>query len=182
MNDLYKCIELHTVFISHRYEDEFFDVTEWGRGHQEEPEEDWRGQGHIETEEELRGRGNEHNYVHYDRGYEHGYNRGYDHDYDNGYSHEQDSGYNQGYDHREEDEDDRERSAGDHYNDEPRGTADESLFRWLAVSYASTHLTMTYNYHSSCHGDAPTGGHGIVNRAKWKPVTGSKSRLGGSNI
>uniref|UniRef100_A0A671VLH0 AE binding protein 1 n=1 Tax=Sparus aurata TaxID=8175 RepID=A0A671VLH0_SPAAU len=49
----------------------------------------------------------------------------------------------------------------------------ESLFRWLAVSYASTHLSMTHNYHGSCHGGTPAGGHGIVNRAKWKPVTGS---------
>uniref|UniRef100_A0A671VN56 AE binding protein 1 n=1 Tax=Sparus aurata TaxID=8175 RepID=A0A671VN56_SPAAU len=44
---------------------------------------------------------------------------------------------------------------------------------WLAVSYASTHLSMTHNYHGSCHGGTPAGGHGIVNRAKWKPVTGS---------
>lgn len=199
MNDLYKCIDL---YISHRYEDEFFDVTEWGRGHQEEPEEDWRGQRHLEAEEEWRGRGNEHGYEHnYDQGYEHGYDRGYehrygrsqgrgydhgyDHDYDHGYNHEHDPGYNQGYGHREEDEDDRGRSTGYHYTetiDEPRVIADESLFRWLAVSYASTHLTMTHNYHSSCHGDAPTGGHGIVNRAKWKPVTGSKSRPVGSYI
>ncbi|KAJ0068015.1 hypothetical protein NL108_015102, partial [Boleophthalmus pectinirostris] len=57
--------------------------------------------------------------------------------------------------------------------DEPRATADESLFRWLAVSYASTHLTMTHNYHGSCHGDTAAGAYGIVNRAKWKPITGS---------
>ncbi|CAF93134.1 unnamed protein product, partial [Tetraodon nigroviridis] len=102
--------------------------------------------------------------------------RHYNHDYDHGYNREHNPGYNEGYGHREEDEDDRRTSAGDHYTetaDEPRVTADESLFRWLAVSYASTHLTMTHNYHSSCHGDAPTGGHGIVNRAKWKPITGS---------
>uniref|UniRef100_A0A3B4XCK8 AE binding protein 1 n=1 Tax=Seriola lalandi dorsalis TaxID=1841481 RepID=A0A3B4XCK8_SERLL len=57
--------------------------------------------------------------------------------------------------------------------DEPRVIADESLFRWLAVSYASTHLTMTHNYHGSCHGGNSAGGQGIVNRAKWKPITGS---------
>uniref|UniRef100_A0A096LW69 Adipocyte enhancer-binding protein 1 n=2 Tax=Poecilia formosa TaxID=48698 RepID=A0A096LW69_POEFO len=57
--------------------------------------------------------------------------------------------------------------------DEPRLTPDESLFRWLAVSYASTHLTMTHNYRGSCHGDIPAGAVGMVNRAKWKPVTGS---------
>uniref|UniRef100_A0A3B5MMY0 Peptidase M14 domain-containing protein n=1 Tax=Xiphophorus couchianus TaxID=32473 RepID=A0A3B5MMY0_9TELE len=39
---------------------------------------------------------------------------------------------------------------------EPRLTPDESLFRWLAVSYASTHLTMTHNYRGSCHGDIPS--------------------------
>ncbi|RVE68463.1 hypothetical protein OJAV_G00092040 [Oryzias javanicus] len=71
-----------------QYEDEDFDVTEWGRGHYEEPE-DWRSQG------------------------------------------------------------------------------------WLAISYASTHLTMTHNHHGSCHGDARTGALGIINRAKWKPVSGS---------
>uniref|UniRef100_A0A667WAQ4 AE binding protein 1 n=1 Tax=Myripristis murdjan TaxID=586833 RepID=A0A667WAQ4_9TELE len=56
--------------------------------------------------------------------------------------------------------------------DEPRVIPDESLFRWLAISYASTHLTMTHNHHSSCHGDN-AGAHGIINRAKWQPVTGS---------
>uniref|UniRef100_A0A3Q0SLL4 Peptidase M14 domain-containing protein n=1 Tax=Amphilophus citrinellus TaxID=61819 RepID=A0A3Q0SLL4_AMPCI len=56
---------------------------------------------------------------------------------------------------------------------EPRVIADESLFRWLAVSYASTHLSMTNNHHRSCHGDTAGGGIGIINRAKWKPVTGS---------
>uniref|UniRef100_A0A3P8SVL3 AE binding protein 1 n=1 Tax=Amphiprion percula TaxID=161767 RepID=A0A3P8SVL3_AMPPE len=68
------------------------------------------------------------------------------------------------------------RSAGYQYaepEDEPRVIADESLFRWLAVSYASTHLTMTHSYHRSCHGDTAAGGLGLVNRAKWKPITGS---------
>ncbi|XP_022075502.2 inactive carboxypeptidase-like protein X2 [Acanthochromis polyacanthus] len=135
-----------------QYEDEGFDVTEWGRGYHEEPEEDWRSRGYAEPEEEYRG-----------HGYDHGYDRGYDF-------------HNQGYDHREEEEDDRGRSAGYQYaepEDEPRVIADESLFRWLAVSYASTHLTMTHSYHRSCHGDTAAGGHGLVNRAKWKPITGS---------
>uniref|UniRef100_A0A8C4ZPN1 AE binding protein 1b n=1 Tax=Gadus morhua TaxID=8049 RepID=A0A8C4ZPN1_GADMO len=57
--------------------------------------------------------------------------------------------------------------------DEARKTADESLFRWLAISYASTHLSMTNNYHGSCHGQDAAVGVGIVNRAKWKPITGS---------
>uniref|UniRef100_A0A8C7YNY5 AE binding protein 1b n=1 Tax=Oryzias sinensis TaxID=183150 RepID=A0A8C7YNY5_9TELE len=56
---------------------------------------------------------------------------------------------------------------------EPRVTADESFFRWLAISYASTHLTMTHNHHGSCHGDTRTGALGIINRAKWRPITGS---------
>ncbi|PWA19765.1 hypothetical protein CCH79_00006926 [Gambusia affinis] len=136
-----------------QYEDEGFDATEWGRGYQEEPEEDWRSRGYAEPEEEWRG---------------HGYDQGYD----PGYEH----GYNQGYGHREEEEDDGGRGAGYHYSepeDEPRLTPDESLFRWLAVSYASTHLTMTHNYRGSCHGDIPAGAVGMVNRAKWKPVTGS---------
>uniref|UniRef100_A0A4W5RIB5 AE binding protein 1 n=1 Tax=Hucho hucho TaxID=62062 RepID=A0A4W5RIB5_9TELE len=45
--------------------------------------------------------------------------------------------------------------------------------QWLAISYASTHLSMTYTSHGSCHGDDITGGVGIINRAKWKPITGS---------
>uniref|UniRef100_A0A3Q3WXZ9 Peptidase M14 domain-containing protein n=1 Tax=Mola mola TaxID=94237 RepID=A0A3Q3WXZ9_MOLML len=68
------------------------------------------------------------------------------------------------------------RSAGYQHGDpedEPQVVADESLFRWLAVSYASTHLSMVQNLHGSCQGDTPSGGHGIVNRAKWKPITGS---------
>ncbi|XP_071338522.1 inactive carboxypeptidase-like protein X2 [Trachinotus anak] len=148
-----------------QYEEEGFDVTEWGRGYHEEPEEDWRSRGYAEPEEEWRGQG-------YDQGYNHGYDHGYDHGNDHGYDHS----YNQGYGHREEEEDDRGRSAGYQYaepEDEPRVIADESLFRWLAVSYASTHLTMTQNYHGSCHGGNAAVGHGIVNRAKWKPITGS---------
>ncbi|XP_041854918.1 inactive carboxypeptidase-like protein X2 [Melanotaenia boesemani] len=137
-----------------QYEDEGFDVTEWGMGYHEEPEEDWRNRGYPEPEEEWRG---------------HGYEHGYDHDH--GYH-----GYNQGYDHREDEYDERGRSAGYQYaepEDEPRVIADESFFRWLAVSYASTHLTMTHNHRGSCHGDTPAGVVGLVNRAKWKPVSGS---------
>uniref|UniRef100_A0A674A7Q6 AE binding protein 1 n=1 Tax=Salmo trutta TaxID=8032 RepID=A0A674A7Q6_SALTR len=70
----------------------------------------------------------------------------------------------------------RERTQSRGYaepEDEPRATADASFFRWLAISYASTHLSMTYTSHGSCHGDDITGGIGIVNRAKWQPITGS---------
>lgn len=140
--------------MSPRYEEDSFDVTEWGRGYQEEPEEDWSSRGYAQPEEEWRG-----------HGHDHGYEPGYDH------------GYSQGYGHREEEEDYGGRGAGYQYEepeDEPRVTPDDSLFRWLAVSYASTHLTMTHNYRGSCHGDTPSVAHGMVNRAKWKPVTGSK--------
>lgn len=54
-----------------------------------------------------------------------------------------------------------------------RETADESLFRWLAMTYAHSHLTMTENHRGSCHTDDITGGQGIINRATWKPVVGS---------
>ncbi|XP_062272813.1 inactive carboxypeptidase-like protein X2 isoform X1 [Scomber scombrus] len=166
-----------------QYEEEGFDVTEWGRGYQEEPEEDWRSRGYAEPEEEWRGHGHGHDhgydrgYDHdRDRGYDHGYDRGYDRGYDQNYDHGREQGYEHGYGHREEEEDDRGRGAGYQYGepeDEPRVIADESLFRWLAVSYASTHLTMTHNYQGSCQGDNAAGGQGIVNRAKWKPITGS---------
>lgn len=55
-----------------------------------------------------------------------------------------------------------------------RETADENMFRWLATSYAHSHLTMTETQHGSCHTDDVTEGQGIINRASWKPVVGSK--------
>lgn len=55
-----------------------------------------------------------------------------------------------------------------------RETPDDAMFRWLAMSYAHSHLTMTETYRGSCHGDDVTGGQGIVNRASWKPVVGSE--------
>ncbi|KAG1971327.1 inactive carboxypeptidase-like protein [Pimephales promelas] len=54
-----------------------------------------------------------------------------------------------------------------------RETADENLFRWLAMTYAHSHLTLTENHRGSCHTDDITGGQGIINRASWKPVVGS---------
>ncbi|XP_077099851.1 adipocyte enhancer-binding protein 1 isoform X2 [Siphateles boraxobius] len=54
-----------------------------------------------------------------------------------------------------------------------RETADETLFRWLAMTYAHSHLTLTENHRGSCHTDDITGGQGIINRASWKPVVGS---------
>ncbi|KAG7476867.1 hypothetical protein MATL_G00087350 [Megalops atlanticus] len=56
---------------------------------------------------------------------------------------------------------------------ELRETADDTMFRWLATSYAFSHLTMTETYRGSCHTDDVTGGQGIINRASWKPVVGS---------
>lgn len=57
-----------------------------------------------------------------------------------------------------------------------RETPDDAMFRWLAMSYAHSHLTMTETYRGSCHGDDITVGQGIGNRATWKPVVGSKCR------
>lgn len=54
-----------------------------------------------------------------------------------------------------------------------RETPDDAMFRWLAMSYAHSHLTMTETYRGSCHGDDITAGQGISNRASWKPVVGS---------
>lgn len=55
-----------------------------------------------------------------------------------------------------------------------RETPDDAMFRWLAMSYAHSHLSMTETYRGSCHGDDVTAGQGIANRASWKPVVGSK--------
>lgn len=55
-----------------------------------------------------------------------------------------------------------------------RETPDDAMFRWLAMSYAHSHLTMTETHRGSCHGDDVTMGQGTVNRASWKPVVGSK--------
>uniref|UniRef100_A0A671RFR8 Adipocyte enhancer-binding protein 1 n=1 Tax=Sinocyclocheilus anshuiensis TaxID=1608454 RepID=A0A671RFR8_9TELE len=67
-----------------------------------------------------------------------------------------------------------EEEEEERYHDEnQRVIEDQSMFRWLAISYASTHHTMTQTYQGGCHTDDPTGGMGIVNRAKWKPIPGS---------
>lgn len=55
-----------------------------------------------------------------------------------------------------------------------RETPDETMFRWLAMTYAHSHLTMTETQHGLCHTDDITGGQGIINRASWKPVVGSE--------
>uniref|UniRef100_A0A672N8A8 Adipocyte enhancer-binding protein 1 n=1 Tax=Sinocyclocheilus grahami TaxID=75366 RepID=A0A672N8A8_SINGR len=73
-------------------------------------------------------------------------------------------GYSEGY---------REGYGEGEPEEEIRVIEDQSLFRWLAISYASTHRTMTQTFQGGCHADDPTGGLGIVNRAKWKPIPGS---------
>nr|XP_023834197.1 inactive carboxypeptidase-like protein X2 [Salvelinus alpinus] len=155
-----------------QYEDEYDRGADWDRGYdREEPEDDDRNRGYQEPEEDRRNRG-------YQEPEEDRWNRGYqqpEEDRQNrGYQELEEEWRGHGYGHREEEEED---DRGGHQEaepeDEPRATADASFFRWLAISYASTHLSMTYTSHGSCHGDDITGGVGIINRAKWKPITGS---------
>lgn len=100
---------------------------------------------------ENQGYHNENQRYHHE-GYSEGYNEGYHEGYPEGYR----GGYGEG-----------------EQEEEIRMVEDQSLFRWLAISYASTHRTMTQSYQRGCHSDDPTGGMGIVNRAKWKPIPGS---------
>ncbi|XP_029619353.1 adipocyte enhancer-binding protein 1 isoform X2 [Salmo trutta] len=142
----------------------------WNRGYQQ-PEEDRWNRGYQEPEEDRQNRG-------YQQPEEDRWNRGYqepEEDRQNrGYQQPEEEWRGHGYGHREEEEeDDRGGHPEAEPEDEPRTTADASLFRWLAISYASTHLSMTYTSHGSCHSDDITGGVGIINRAKWKPITGS---------
>ncbi|XP_041089422.1 inactive carboxypeptidase-like protein X2 isoform X4 [Polyodon spathula] len=63
--------------------------------------------------------------------------------------------------------------GGQYENLSLRETPDDSVFRWLATSFASSHLTMTETYRGACHTDDLTGGLGILNGGAWKPTTGS---------
>uniref|UniRef100_A0A8C1C6E7 AE binding protein 1b n=1 Tax=Cyprinus carpio carpio TaxID=630221 RepID=A0A8C1C6E7_CYPCA len=102
----------------------------------------------------------------------HDENQGY-HDENQGYHHEgQSEGYQEGYQEGYS-EGYREGYGEGEPEEEIRMIEDQSLFRWLAISYASTHHTMTQTHQGGCHTDDPTGGMGIVNRAKWKPIPGS---------
>ncbi|XP_076974154.1 adipocyte enhancer-binding protein 1 isoform X2 [Tamandua tetradactyla] len=56
---------------------------------------------------------------------------------------------------------------------EAQETPDHAVFRWLAVSYASAHLSMTEPYRGGCQAQDYTGGTGIVNGAKWNPRSGT---------
>lgn len=61
---------------------------------------------------------------------------------------------------------------------EAQETPDHAIFRWLAISFASAHLTMTEPYRGGCQAQDYTNGMGIINGAKWKPRSGSESALG----
>uniref|UniRef100_A0A8C4X2F9 Adipocyte enhancer-binding protein 1 n=1 Tax=Erpetoichthys calabaricus TaxID=27687 RepID=A0A8C4X2F9_ERPCA len=52
-------------------------------------------------------------------------------------------------------------------------TPDDSIFRWLAIAYASTHQTMTETHRGMCHTDDFTSGQGIINGGSWKSTSGS---------
>ncbi|KAM6178511.1 adipocyte enhancer-binding protein 1 [Rhynchocyon petersi] len=56
---------------------------------------------------------------------------------------------------------------------EAQETPDHAIFRWLAISFASTHLTMTEPYWGGCQAQDYTSGRGIVNGAKWNPRSGT---------
>lgn len=63
-------------------------------------------------------------------------------------------------------------------NLEATETPDHAIFRWLAISYASAHLTMTETFRGGCHTQDMTNGMGIVSGAKWHPRTGSECGVG----
>lgn len=67
------------------------------------------------------------------------------------------------------------RGEDDDEASEAQETPDHAIFRWLAISYASAHLTMTEPYRGGCQAQDYTSGMGIVNGAKWNPRSGSKS-------
>ncbi|NXP78284.1 AEBP1 protein, partial [Ramphastos sulfuratus] len=58
-------------------------------------------------------------------------------------------------------------------NPELQETPDHAIFRWLAISYASAHLTMTETFRGGCHTQDMTDAMGIVQGAKWHPRAGS---------
>ncbi|XP_062995298.1 adipocyte enhancer-binding protein 1 [Elgaria multicarinata webbii] len=64
---------------------------------------------------------------------------------------------------------------GDYEEESPeiQETPDHAIFRWLAISYASAHLTLTETFRGGCHYQDMTSGMGIVSGAKWHPRVGS---------
>ncbi|TRY98181.1 hypothetical protein DNTS_035005 [Danionella cerebrum] len=135
-------------------------------------------ENHAYHQENYRYHQESYGYHHQNQGYHeetqgyHDETQGY-HDENQRYHHESDSeGYHEGF------QDGNPEGYREGYEvvepeEEIRTVEDQSLFRWLAISYASTHRTMTQSYQRGCHSDDPTGGLGIVNRAKWKPIPGS---------
>lgn len=76
----------------------------------------------------------------------------------------------------QEEEEEEEESVVEVAGEDEEGvsrTPDHAIFRWLAISYASAHLTMAETTRGSCHADDYTKGMGIANGAKWRPVSGS---------
>uniref|UniRef100_A0A5F9CKC6 AE binding protein 1 n=1 Tax=Oryctolagus cuniculus TaxID=9986 RepID=A0A5F9CKC6_RABIT len=66
-------------------------------------------------------------------------------------------------------------ARGEDYDEvsEAQETPDHAIFRWLAISFASAHLTMTEPYRGGCQAQDYTSGTGIVNGAKWNPRSGT---------
>ncbi|XP_075800356.1 adipocyte enhancer-binding protein 1 [Microtus pennsylvanicus] len=65
------------------------------------------------------------------------------------------------------------RGEDDYEGSEAQETPDHAIFRWLAISFASAHLTMTEPYRGGCQAQDYTSGMGIVNGAKWNPRSGT---------
>lgn len=65
------------------------------------------------------------------------------------------------------------RGEDDEEASEAQETPDHAIFRWLAISFASAHLTMTEPYRGGCQAQDYTNGMGIVNGAKWNPRSGT---------
>ncbi|KAG8441009.1 hypothetical protein GDO86_006663, partial [Hymenochirus boettgeri] len=79
--------------------------------------------------------------------------------------------YQQHQDEEEEEEEVLEVGAED--EEGVSRSPDHGIFRWLAISYSSAHLTMGETTRGSCHADDFTKGMGIVNGAKWRPQSGT---------
>lgn len=56
---------------------------------------------------------------------------------------------------------------------EVQETPDHAVFRWLAIAFASAHLTMTEPYRGGCQAQDYTSNMGIINGAKWNPRAGT---------
>ncbi|XP_048195280.1 adipocyte enhancer-binding protein 1 [Perognathus longimembris pacificus] len=65
------------------------------------------------------------------------------------------------------------RGEDDEETSEAQETPDHAIFRWLAISFASAHLTMAEPYRGGCQAQDYTSGMGIVNGAKWNPRSGT---------